>query len=255
MAVEDSQFWHALDAILPESMQYACGNLAHHLSHGSVDDILVSALENFFSIHILQWIEASCICLKRTYLLIMKWSLATAYAEQMIILYFDPDSLFPRCGPGSRSAYRFPVSELQSSLVNPGNILLDVHFTWQMTAVHMHLRQDRSLYLLLSGRDLDYLQGKGISPFRPNRLNVGPIQPRRLFCLAEADDRCRLRVLLSTLKEKPSSRPGVIMGEQFFNFRSLTAHVIVNHAATSDWNCVTPAPASNSSERGQNIFK
>jgi hypothetical protein len=68
-------------------------------------------------------------------------------AEQMIVLYFDPISLFPlqvyyivaaladlsgkpldsrsdvlvhRCGPASDSEYRFPVSELQSSLESPG---------------------------------------------------------------------------------------------------------------------------------------
>jgi hypothetical protein len=72
-------------------------------------------------------------------------SLATA--EQMIIIYFDPISLFPlqvyyivaaladlsrkpidpssnvlvhKCGPTSDGAYRLPVSELQPSLANPG---------------------------------------------------------------------------------------------------------------------------------------
>jgi hypothetical protein len=45
--------------------------------------------------------------------------------------------------------------------------------------------------------------------------------------LAEADDRCRLRVLLSTSKKKPS-KPGMIMGEWFFNFGSLRAHTVDN---------------------------
>jgi hypothetical protein len=82
--------------MLPESMQYACRNWAHHLSHGKVDDILVSALDKFLSIHTLHWIEALCllgelseapttlrkaravivvsycICLKRAFHLIMK---------------------------------------------------------------------------------------------------------------------------------------------------------------------------------------
>jgi hypothetical protein len=96
MAVEDGQFWHKRDDKLPDSMRYACRNWAHHLSHGNIDGILVSALEKFLSIHILQWIEtlcllgelseapttlrkaraaivvSYCICLKRAFHLIMK---------------------------------------------------------------------------------------------------------------------------------------------------------------------------------------
>jgi hypothetical protein len=61
MAVEDSQFWHKRDAMLPESIQYACRNWAHHLSHGKVNNIIVSALETLLSIRTLQWIEALCL--------------------------------------------------------------------------------------------------------------------------------------------------------------------------------------------------
>jgi len=46
-----------------------------------------------------------------------------------------------------------------------------------------------------------------------------------IFSLAEADERCRLRVLLSTSKEKPS-KPGMIMGEWLFDFRSLAAYAV-----------------------------
>ncbi|KAG1845697.1 hypothetical protein DFJ58DRAFT_625490, partial [Suillus subalutaceus] len=116
MAVEVSQFWHKRDAMLPESMQYACRNWVHHLSHGNVDGILVSALEKFLSMHILQWIEVLCLLgelsdapttLRKARAAVVGWapnmrhrdftlinrSLETA--EQMIILYFDPISLFP----------------------------------------------------------------------------------------------------------------------------------------------------------------
>lgn len=116
MAIEDSHFWHKRDAMLPESTQYACRNWAHHLSRGNVDDTLVSALKNFLSVHILQWIEALCLLgelgdalttLRKARAAVVGWasnmqhrdftrinrSLATA--EQMIILYFDPISVFP----------------------------------------------------------------------------------------------------------------------------------------------------------------
>ncbi|KAG1825140.1 hypothetical protein DFJ58DRAFT_378494 [Suillus subalutaceus] len=91
--------------------------------------------------------------------------------------------------------------------------------------------------------------------------------------LAEADDRCRLRVLLSTSGKKPL-KPGMIVGEWFFNFRSLTAYAVyeqrlelkMKHKPTDcgpvAGNCigtlgltVTPAPAFSSSERGKNILE
>ncbi|KAG2144512.1 hypothetical protein DEU56DRAFT_207043 [Suillus clintonianus] len=46
--------------------------------------------------------------------------------------------------------------------------------------------------------------------------------------LAEADHRCRLRVLLSTSKKKPS-KPGMILGELLFNFRALMGHADSNN--------------------------
>lgn len=116
MAVEDSQFWHKRNAMLPENMRYACRNWAHHLSHGNVDVILVSALENFLSVHILQWIEALSLLgelgdapttLRKAHTAVVAWALimpqsdftrinrSLVAAEQMIILYFDTISLFP----------------------------------------------------------------------------------------------------------------------------------------------------------------
>ncbi|KAG1877335.1 hypothetical protein F4604DRAFT_671449 [Suillus subluteus] len=175
-----------------------------------------------------------------------------------------------------------------------------------MMNVHVHLRQDLSLYLLLSGQDLDYFQGS-ISPYirdidhgpcrlwvcleiiSKNSKQVSSIQQithvnqsqvgfGSMTILAEADDRCRLRVLLSTSKKKPL-KPGMIMGEWFFNFRSLTAYAVYKQGlqlkmrhklgtcshfgadnAPGDWIgtlrfTVTPAPAFSSSERGQNILE
>ncbi|KAG2144511.1 hypothetical protein DEU56DRAFT_854092, partial [Suillus clintonianus] len=61
MVVEDSHFWQKRDVMLPESLQYACRNWAHHLSHANVDETLVSTLEQFLRVHILQWIEALCL--------------------------------------------------------------------------------------------------------------------------------------------------------------------------------------------------
>ncbi|KAG0709424.1 hypothetical protein DFH29DRAFT_230259 [Suillus ampliporus] len=166
MAIEDNDFWHKRDVILPESIQYTCRHWAHHLSGASYDGDLVSALEKFLRVHILQWIEALCLLgelsngptmLRKARAVVAGWapdsyrdfalinrSLATA--EQLIILYFDPISLFPlqvyyivaaladlsgkslnsrsnvmvrKCGPAD-SVYQFPVSELRSSLLNPG---------------------------------------------------------------------------------------------------------------------------------------
>ncbi|KAG2122678.1 hypothetical protein BD769DRAFT_966174 [Suillus cothurnatus] len=169
-----------------------------------------------------------------------------------------------------------------------------------MTVFHMQLRQDISLSLLFSIGDIDRF--RGIPPARPND---DLSQPRKLWvCLeiilenfrqlssiqqithkdrsqvgfgnmtipAEADDRCRLRVLLSTSKKKPS-KPGMIMGEWFFNFRSLTAYTVHNRLQLemkhkyTNWDpnhegpigtlycTITPAPAFSSSERGQNILE
>ncbi|KAG1863582.1 hypothetical protein DFJ58DRAFT_214142 [Suillus subalutaceus] len=47
--------------------------------------------------------------------------------------------------------------------------------------------------------------------------------------LAEGDHRCRLRVLLSTSRWKPS-KPGMILGEWSFDFRSLTDHADSNNS-------------------------
>ncbi|KAG1724512.1 uncharacterized protein EDB91DRAFT_1170762 [Suillus paluster] len=96
MAVEDSHFWHKRDAMLPESKQYAC--------------------HKFLRVHILQWIEALCllgelsdgpIMLHKARAAFNGWATNMRYhdfalinrslatAEQLIILYFDPISLFP----------------------------------------------------------------------------------------------------------------------------------------------------------------
>jgi hypothetical protein len=113
------------------------------------------------------------------------------------------------------------------------------------------------LNLLFSGEDIDRFR----ESFPHNRQKVDPKQLRRvsfiqqithidrsrvgfdnmrmyvtidpistmskpfIFSLAEADERCRLRVLLSTSKEKPS-KPGMIMGEWLFDFRSLAAYAV-----------------------------
>lgn len=306
MAIEDSHFWHKRDAMLPESTQYACRNWAHHLSRGNVDDTLVSALKNFLSVHILQWIEALCLLgelgdalttLRKARAAVVGWAsnmqhrdftrinrlLATA--EQMIILYFDPISVFPLqvyyivaalaelsgkpidsgsnvlvhgCGPASNSVYECHVSALQSSLVNPGpsqgqrfhhmdpgvfGILADCSRWLSNSDLGAFYLADLTLYVS-SLWVLDHFQ-EDVPSYRPNRRNSCPIRPPRLWVclemiserskqvysiqqisldydsrvkfgnvtiLAEADDRCRLRVLLSTSKEKPL-KPGMIMGE------------------------------------------
>ncbi|KAG1890916.1 hypothetical protein F4604DRAFT_1913731 [Suillus subluteus] len=214
---------------------------------------------------------------------LMNRSLATA--EQLIVLYFDPISLFPlqvyyivaaladlsgkplsssshvvvrRFGPGtvSDSAYRFPVSELQSSLANPGisqgrrvkeadsevlGVLTDC-CRWlsnsDLGAFHL---SDLSLDLIFSAHFIhDSIQARRLwvclelisehseqvsSIRRIRRSSPSPVKLKlgNMTILAEADHRCRLRVLLSTSRWKPS-KPGMILGEWSFNLRSLTEH-------------------------------
>ncbi|KAG2144493.1 hypothetical protein DEU56DRAFT_883819 [Suillus clintonianus] len=322
MAVEDSHFWHTRDAMLPESTQYACRNWAHHLSHANDDKKLVSALEQFLRVHILHWIEALCllgelsdgpIILRKARAAVDGWapsmqhrdftlinrSLATA--EQIIILYFDPISLFPlqvyyivaalanlsgkrlhsksnvlvhKCGPTPDSVYQFPVSGLRTSLVNPGpsqgqsfnrassdvsGVLADC-CRWlsnsELGAFHL---SDLNVTLDSSFRNLDDppvdLEGYLLDLCRPHlalrwvclqiisetsqevSTSIQPIawhthgsrvEFDSMTILADADHRCRLRVLVSASKTKPS-KPGIILGEWLFNFRSLMEHADSNN--------------------------
>ncbi|KAG1743040.1 hypothetical protein EDB19DRAFT_2024151 [Suillus lakei] len=313
MAVEDNHFWHKRDTVLPENLRYACRHWTYHLSRASCNEDLVSASAKFLRIYTLHWIEALCLLgelsvgptmLREARAVFAGWaqvmphydfalmnrSLATA--EQLIILYFDPISLFPlqvyyivaaladlsgkrlnsksqvlvrKCGPVPDSVYQFPVSGLRSSLADPGpsqgwrfngtssgvsDVLADCcHWLSNSDLGAFHL-SDVNMVIDKSFRNLDDppvdlenylldlcrshlgLRWVCLQIISETSQQISTIQPitwnmRVVFdgitILADADHRCRLRVLASVSKMRPS-KPGIILGEWLFNFRGLVEH-------------------------------
>ncbi|KAG2144514.1 hypothetical protein DEU56DRAFT_206972 [Suillus clintonianus] len=322
IAVEDSHFWHKRDVMLPESLKYACRNWAHHLARADYSDDVNSALENFLRVNILQWIEAFChlgelsdgpTILRKAHAAVVAWppmqhrnftpinrSLATA--EQIIILYFDPISLFPlqvyhivaaladlsgkpldpssnvlvhRCGTASDSAYLFPVSGLQSSPANPGpsqgrhcegadpgvlGILADCSRwisnsdlgAFHLTDISLDLSdlepQSVSRYYIGQLRPWVFLEitsenSKQVSSIQPILVSHNvQVELGNMTILAEADHRCRLRVLLSTSKK--TSKSSMILGEWLFSFRALMEHAGFNNRLRLDMRHKIPVDIS-----------
>ncbi|KAG2063343.1 hypothetical protein BDR04DRAFT_1111620 [Suillus decipiens] len=317
MAV-DVIFEHKRDTVLPDVMRYACCHWAHHLSLAKYNEHLVSASKEFLQVHILHWIEALCLLgeldngptmLQKARSVFSEWakikphpyfapmnrSLATA--EQLIVLYFDPISLFPlqiyyivealadlsgkplnlsshvpvhRCGTISDTPYQFPVSELQSSLVNPGvsqgqpveganskvlGVLADCCHWLSNSDLGAFQLSGLTLDLKLSAFDIQRIRrcrdgpiqthrpwvclelisehSKQVSPIQRIKRIHSPVKLGSMTVLAEADRHYRLRVLVSASRWKPS-KPGMILGEWSFNFRSLTQHADSNNC---EWYC------------------